>query len=185
MDEYNDNAYDEARTLVRATSGGERSLDGHARREEISLAPHLSTRPEKEALTSSLGRIEEQNLAQRRTRINHFLLMKRRQERFQQRMNASARPLTLFFVFLIVLLSLISSGVGGAYAYYQAQLPLINGMANHSLFQSTRIYDRKGRLLYELYDPKVWATNLCKLQRHLTFIDKCYSCSRRSHVLDQ
>src|SRR5260370_39675082 len=80
--------------------------------------------------------------------------MKRRQKRFQQSINASARPLTLFFVFLIVLLALISSGVGGAYAYYQAQLPLINGMANHSLFQSTRIYDRKGRLLYDLYDPK-------------------------------
>ena len=38
--------------------------------------------------------------------------------------------------------------------YYQAQLPLLNSMANQPLFQSTRIYDRKGRLLYELYDPK-------------------------------
>ena len=154
MDEYNDNAYDEARTLVGATSGGERSLNGHARLEVTSLAPHFSTRPEKEALTTTSGRLEAQYLAQRRMRINHFLLIKRRQQRFQQTMNASARPLTLFFVFLIVLLSLISSGVGGAYAYYQAQLPLINGMANHSLFQSTRIYDRKGRLLYELYDPR-------------------------------
>jgi membrane peptidoglycan carboxypeptidase len=154
MDEYNDYAYDEARTLVGATSGGERSLNGHARREETSLVPHFSTRPEKEALTTTSGKLEAQNLAQRRMRINHFLLIKRRQQRFQQSIIASARPLTLFFVFLIVLLSLISSGVGGAYAYYQAQLPLINGMANHSLFQSTRIYDRKGRLLYELYDPK-------------------------------
>src|SRR5207245_8301849 len=62
--------------------------------------------------------------------------------------------LTLMIVVFAVLLSLISSGVGGAFAYYQAQLPLLNGMANHTLFQSTRIYDRKGRLLYELYDPK-------------------------------
>ena len=154
MDEYNDNAYDEARTLVKATSGGERSLNGHARREETSLAPLPSARPVKEALSTTSGKLEAQNLTQRRTRINHFLLMKRRQQRFQQSMKASARPLTLFFVFLIVLLSLISSGVGGAYAYYQAQLPLINGMANHTLFQSTRIYDRKGNLLYELYDPR-------------------------------
>jgi len=154
MDEYNNNAYEEARTLVKATSGGERSLNGHARREETSLAPHPSARPEKETLSTTSGNLEAQNITQRRTRLNHFLLMKRRQRRFQQSMNASARPLTLFFVFLVVLLSLISSGVGGAYAYYQAQLPLINGMANHSLFQSTRIYDRKGRLLYELYDPK-------------------------------
>jgi membrane peptidoglycan carboxypeptidase len=154
MDEYNDNAYDEARTLVKATSGGARSLNGHTRREETNLASHLSTRPEKEALSTTSGRLEAQNLTQRLTRINHFLLMKRRQKRFQQSMKVSARPLTLFFVLLLVLLALISSSVGGAYAYYQAQLPLINSMANHSLFQSTRIYDRKGRLLYELYDPR-------------------------------
>src|SRR5207244_12795368 len=105
-------------------------------------------------LSTTAHTIESQYLPHRRTRIHHFLLMTRRQQRFQESMNASARPLTLFFVFLIVLLSLISSGVGGAYAYYQAQLPLLNGMANHTLFQSTRIYDRKGRLLYELYEPK-------------------------------
>jgi membrane peptidoglycan carboxypeptidase len=151
MDEYNDNVYDEVRTLVKATSGGGKSFNGHARREESNLAPHLSTRPENEALSI---RPAAYNLTQRRTRLNHFLLMKRRQKRFQQNIKASARPLTLFFVFLIVLISLISSSMGGAYAYYQAQLPLINGMANHSLFQSTRIYDRKGRLLYELYDPR-------------------------------
>ncbi|HEY6287499.1 MAG TPA: transglycosylase domain-containing protein, partial [Ktedonobacteraceae bacterium] len=151
MDEYNDNAYDEARTLTKATSGGERSLNGHARREETSLAPLLSARPVKEPLSTTSA---AQNPTQRRARINHFLLMKRRQQRFQQSMKASTWPLTLFFVFLVVLLSLISSGVGGAYAYYQAQLPLLNGVANHTLFQSTRIYDRKGRLLYELYDPK-------------------------------
>ena len=52
MDEYNDNANDEARTLVKATSGGERSLNGHARREETSLAPHPSARPGKEALST-------------------------------------------------------------------------------------------------------------------------------------
>ena len=99
MDEYNDSVYDEARTLVRATSGGERSLNGHAMREETSLAPYFSTRPEKEALTTTSGRLEAQNLAQRRMRINHFLLIKRRQQRFQQSMNASARPFDTFFCF--------------------------------------------------------------------------------------
>jgi membrane peptidoglycan carboxypeptidase len=154
MDEYNDNAYDEARTLVKATSSSDRSLNGHAMREETSLAPIPPARPVKEALSTTSGKLAAQNLTSRLTRINHFLLMRRRQKRFQRSMNASLRPLTLFFVFFLVLLSLVSSGVGGAYAYYQAQLPLLNGMANHTLFQSTRIYDRKGRLLYELYDPK-------------------------------
>ena len=154
MDEYNDNAYNEARTLVKATGSGGRSFNERARRDGTNMAPHLTTRPEKATLSTATGRLEVQNLAQRRTRINHFLQMKRRQKRFQKIMNSSALPLILFLVFLIVLITLISSSFGGAYAYYQAQLPLINSMANHSLFQSTRIYDRKGRLLYELYDPK-------------------------------
>jgi membrane peptidoglycan carboxypeptidase len=81
-------------------------------------------------------------------------LLKRRQERFHHSISSSSRVLTLIIVVFAVILSVISSGVGGAYAYYQAQLPLLNGMANHTLFQSTRIFDRKGRLLYELYDPK-------------------------------
>ena len=29
---------------------------------------------------------------------------------------------------------------------------MLNGIAQHSLFQTTRIYDRNGKLLYELYD---------------------------------
>jgi membrane peptidoglycan carboxypeptidase len=49
---------------------------------------------------------------------------------------------------------LLSSGAGGAYAYYRSQLPLLNGIANHTLFQTTHIYDRNGKLLYDLYDPK-------------------------------
>ncbi len=154
MDEYNDNAYDEVRALVTAVSAGDIVLNGYARQDEISLAPAPPARPVQEALSTTSGKLEAQNFAQRRTRINRFLLMKRRQERFHRSISSSSRMLTLIIVLFAVLLSLISSGVGGAFAYYQAQLPLLNGMANHTLFQSTRIYDRKGRLLYELYDPK-------------------------------
>src|SRR5215467_15238907 len=153
MDEYNDNMYDKVHTLVEATSGGERSLIGYTRREEAHMPSYLATLPEQETPSTTTGRLEE-SLSQRRTRINHYLLMKRRQQRFQENMKASMRPLTLFIIFLIVLVSLISSSLGGAFAFYQSQVPLLNGMANHTLFQSTRIYDRKGRLLYELYDPK-------------------------------
>ncbi len=128
MDEPNNNAYDEMRALVTAVSGGDIALNGHAAQDE--------------------------KIAQRRVRINRFLLMKHRQERFHRSISSTSRVLTLFIVIFAVILSVISSGVGGAYAFYQTQLPLLNGMANHTLFQSTRIYDRKGRLLYELYDPK-------------------------------
>ena len=154
MDKYSDNAYDEVRALVTAVSAGDIALDGHAKQNEIGLEAAPPARPVHEALSTTSGKLKAQNFAQRRVRINRFLLMKRRQERFHRSISSSTRPLTLMVVLFAVLLSLVSSGVGGAFAYYQAQLPLINGMANHALFQSTRIYDRKGRLLYELYDPK-------------------------------
>ncbi len=154
MDESNDKAHDEMRALVTAVSGGDIAHNGYAGRDEISLAPAPSARPVRETLSLPPGKLEAQNFAQRRMRINRYLLMKHRQERFHQAINSSTRVLTIVIVIFVVILSLISSGVGGAFAYYQAQLPLINGMANHTLFQSTRIYDRKGRLLYELYDPK-------------------------------
>ncbi len=154
MDEYSDNANDEVRALVTSVNAGDIALDGHARQDEISLESVPPARLVQEALSTTSGKLEVQNFAQRRVRINRFLLMKHRQERFHRSISSSSRLLTLMIVVFAVLLSLVSSGVGGAFAYYQAQLPLLNGMANHTLFQSTRIYDRKGRLLYELYDPK-------------------------------
>ncbi|HXX79157.1 MAG TPA: transglycosylase domain-containing protein [Ktedonobacteraceae bacterium] len=154
MDEYNDSKYDEVRSLVDATSGGERTLMSYTGREESLVPLNVATLSEWETPLTTSGKLEALSVAQRRTRMNHFVLMKRRQRRFQENMKASMRPLILFIVFLIVLVSLISSSLGGAYAFYQSQLPLLNGMANHTLFQSTRIYDREGRLLYELYDPR-------------------------------
>src|SRR5215471_7623727 len=154
MDEHSDNAYDEVRALVRAGSAGDRALDGHTGQDEINLDSAPPALPVQRALSTTPGKLEAQNFAQHRAYINRFMLMKRRQERFHRSISSSTRPLTLMIVFFAVILSLISSGAGGAFAYYQAQLPLLNGMANHTLFQSTRIYDRNGHLLYELYDPK-------------------------------
>ena len=154
MDEYNDSSYDEVRSLVEATSGGERTLMSHTGREKSLVPSDVATLTEWETPLTTSEKLEALSVAQRRTRMNHFFLLKRRQRRFQENMKASTRPLILFTVFLIVLVSLISSSLGGAYAFYQSQLPLLNGMANHTLFQSTRIYDREGRLLYELYDPR-------------------------------
>jgi membrane peptidoglycan carboxypeptidase len=149
MDEYN-----EVRALVTAISAGDVALNGHTKEDEIGLAPALPARPVKETLSTTSGKLEVQDFMLRRSRLNRFLLMKRRQGRLRRSIIASTRPLTIAIVIFAVILSLISSGVGGAFAFYQAQLPLLNGMANHALFQSTRIYDRKGRLLYELYNPK-------------------------------
>jgi membrane peptidoglycan carboxypeptidase len=154
MDEHSDNTNDEVRALVTAVSAGDIELEGDAGQNETGLETSQPARPVQEALSTTSGKLAALNFAQRRVRLNRFLLMKRRQERVLHSKSFYSRLLTLIIVSLAVLLALISSGAGGAFAYYQAQLPLINGMANHTLFQSTRIYDRNGHLLYELYDPK-------------------------------
>jgi membrane peptidoglycan carboxypeptidase len=87
-----------------------------------------------------------------RIRVNRMLMRKRRQERTKE---IAPRLVTVVAIILIVLTTLLSSGAGAAYAYYEAQLPLLNGIADHSLFQTTHIYDRNGKLLYELYDQQL------------------------------
>lgn len=87
-----------------------------------------------------------------RIRVNRMLIRKRRQERTKE---IAPRLVTVVAIIMIVLTTLLSSGTGAAYAYYEAQLPLLNGIADHSLFQTTHIYDRNGKLLYELYDQQV------------------------------
>src|SRR5437016_4777773 len=84
---------------------------------------------------------------------NRYVMRKRRQERmdrsFVGRIRATALMILNIFFMLFV------GTTVGAFAYYQHQLPLINGMAHHSLFQTSRIYDRNGKLLSELYDHHV------------------------------
>src|SRR3989440_9885265 len=92
----------------------------------------------------------EQFVPSRRTRINRLIIRRRLHERYHQ--DIVPRLVIATIIFFTLLISLSSSGVGAAYAYYQAQLPLLNGVADHALFQSTHIYDRNGHLLYELYD---------------------------------
>ena len=54
----------------------------------------------------------------------------------------------------IMLLLVIGTSAASAYAYsyYQSQLPRLQGLANMHVEQTTRIYDRNGALLTNLYD---------------------------------
>ena len=88
---------------------------------------------------------------QRRSRINRILSRRRYLNRAYK--NMAARIVHVITTFVALIAILLSSGAGAAYAYYQSQLPLLNGIAQHTLSQTTRIYDRTGKLLYELYDP--------------------------------
>ncbi|MDQ6662451.1 MAG: transglycosylase domain-containing protein [Chloroflexota bacterium] len=95
---------------------------------------------------------ESHYLAVRRARVNRILMRKRRHGRGTNKL--APRLIVVALVLLTLLLSFFSSGAGAAYAYYNSQLPLLNGVAAHSLFQSTHIYDRHGTLLYELYNQQ-------------------------------
>jgi len=98
-------------------------------------------------------REEAQNIALRRARINRIMFIKRRHMR-QSRVEAvGPRFMTIILTLCAVLTTLFASGVGAAFAYYQAQLPLLNNIASYQAFQTTHIYDRNGKLLFQLYNP--------------------------------
>ena len=87
-----------------------------------------------------------------RRKVHRSLIRKHLHERYNR--NIAPRLLMITMIVCIVLFTLLYTGVGAAYAYYQGQLPLLNGIADHALSQSTHIYDRNGNLLYELYDQQ-------------------------------
>src|SRR2546421_61686 len=83
-------------------------------------------------------------------KVNRMIIRRHLHERYSR--SYAPRILAISLILVIALFAVLSTGVGAAYAFYQQQLPLLNGIADHSLFQSTHIYDRNGHLLYELYD---------------------------------
>jgi membrane peptidoglycan carboxypeptidase len=78
------------------------------------------------------------------------VLRRRRLERAGHSFRGRLR-ITILAIFAIFSMAFVSS-IGETYSYYQHQLPLIDSIAHNSLFQTTRIYDRNGKLLSELYD---------------------------------
>src|SRR5579862_6559567 len=90
----------------------------------------------------------------RRARINHILVIKRRHMRQGRIEKAGPRLMIVMLILCAVFITLFSGAAGVAFAYYQQQLPLLNGIASHTLFQTTHIYDRNGKLLYDSNDPR-------------------------------
>jgi membrane peptidoglycan carboxypeptidase len=84
---------------------------------------------------------------------NHFIIRKRRQERTNRSFVRRIRTTALLI--LTILFLLFVGTAAEVSIYYQHQLPLVDSIAQHSLFQTTRIYDRHGKLIYELYDHNV------------------------------
>ncbi|HLG50810.1 MAG TPA: penicillin-binding protein 1C [Chloroflexota bacterium] len=63
--------------------------------------------------------------------------------------------LSVTFAVSVILVALIGFGlVGDIASYLTRDLPPIDQVFSKSVFQSAMIYDRKGRLLYEMFDPQ-------------------------------
>ncbi|HEX7734992.1 MAG TPA: transglycosylase domain-containing protein [Ktedonobacteraceae bacterium] len=94
----------------------------------------------------------------RRSRVQRIThLIKRRRERFLRNAPGSKRiSIAILSSIAGLLLILISSLVGYAYNFYEAELPKLQNLANSQIAQTTRIYDRHGTLLNTLYDNTTW-----------------------------
>src|SRR6266566_3528655 len=83
------------------------------------------------------------------------LMMRQRRERLKQSRPTGQRiAIISVTIFALLLVIVLSSGAASGYAYYNSQLPRLQGLANQQIEQSTRIYDRNGQLLYTAYDNK-------------------------------
>src|SRR6185312_7779125 len=83
-------------------------------------------------------------------------MMRKRRERSQENGPSRKRVATIIssVIAALLLLSLVI-GSYSAYAYYENQLPQLQSLANLQTEQSTRFYDRNGKLIYTLYDTHV------------------------------
>jgi membrane peptidoglycan carboxypeptidase len=95
---------------------------------------------------------EAQSIALRRTRINRILFIKRRHIRQNRIESAGPRLMVIMLTLCAVVGALFLGSAGAAFAYYQSQLPLLANISSYQAFQTTHIYDRNGKLLYQLYN---------------------------------
>lgn len=93
----------------------------------------------------------------RRSRAQKVTRMIRKRRERGQENGPNRKRISTIISSVIAALLLISMAIGGysAYAYYQDQLPQLQGLANLQTEQSTRFYDRNGKLIYTLYDTRV------------------------------
>ena len=79
--------------------------------------------------------------------------MRRRRARWQHTGPSTKKIFTISFsIFAALIVVLLASGFGAAFAYYQSEFPHVQDLANQQVSQSTRIYDRNFKLIYTDYD---------------------------------
>jgi len=132
--------------------------------ERRELAGYTQRRSEKELLiTNGLPKsassplppeTTRKNSQARHTRFTRHLVHERVHRRHRRQRQFVSRVFAILAILFATFFILFSGGIGASYAYYQAQLPMLNSIANHTTFQTTRIYDRNGKLLYQINDPR-------------------------------
>ncbi len=83
-----------------------------------------------------------------------WLIRKRRTRFYAHRPTLRRVSMIIFSVLAALLVILLASGALSSYAYYESQLPHVRDLALMQINQSTRLYDRNGKLLYTLYNEK-------------------------------
>ncbi|GHO44143.1 transglycosylase domain-containing protein [Ktedonospora formicarum] len=123
---------------------------------------HLVDITEQKTLTMpSIVAVLKPSIQTRETRRNakgHRQALRKRRSRLKHPRRGRSGPPRLLIsasLLFLVVLFIAFGGTGLAYGYYQVQQASIDGIAHHSLFQTTHIYDRHGKLLYELYDKQI------------------------------
>lgn len=80
--------------------------------------------------------------------------MRHRRYRWQSKAPKGGRiGIGILIAVLLLLVIITSSTTAYAYGYYQSQLPRVQGLAGQHVEQTTRMYDRNGMLLGDLFDP--------------------------------
>ncbi len=74
-------------------------------------------------------------------------------QRAKRRAGCALRLVAYAALLFALLVCLALGGALSVYAYYAATLPPPEALSGRTLFASTKIYDRNGALLYEVFDP--------------------------------
>ncbi len=86
--------------------------------------------------------------------IRIAMQMRHRRSRWgMQGPNGGRVGIGILIAVIALLLIITSSSSAYAYSYYQSQLPHVQSLASQHVEQTTRIYDRNGVLLGDLFDP--------------------------------
>lgn len=86
--------------------------------------------------------------------IRIAMQMRHRRDRWLvQGPNGGRIGIGILIAVLALLIIITSSSSAYAYSYYQSQLPHVQSLASQHVEQTTRIYDRNGVLLGDLFDP--------------------------------